>query len=161
MQAFGDTFGDTGRFQPLVDPVHAVITFYGLSGNRVPLGSTPGAGCNASLAADTELGIHEDNAVLGPFLHGACGAGGHTPGILAVEARHKYIGHAREIVDFFRADRNDLGQSGSDRQVVFRFAVRLATETSNAAFGILINIVLAHAFSSVYETVTFNERKIC
>ena len=66
-----------------------------------------------------------------------------------MEAGHKHIRHAREVVDFFRADRDDLRQSGSDGQIVFGFAVGLAAETSDAAFGILVNIVLAHAFSSV------------
>ena len=108
MQAFGNTLGDAGRIQALVDAVHAEIAFNRFAGRRVPLGRAPGAGRNTSLAADTEFVIHEDNAVLGSFLHGPRGAGRHTPGILAVEAGHKYIGHAREIVDFFRAYRDDL-----------------------------------------------------
>jgi hypothetical protein len=71
-----------------------------------------------------------------------------------MEAGHKYIGHAREIVDFFRAYRDDLGQPGSDGQIVFGFAMGLAAETSNAAFGVLVNIVLAHACSSKYLAFT-------
>jgi hypothetical protein len=65
-----------------------------------------------------------------------------------VEAGHKDISHAREIVDFFRAYRDDLRQSGSDGQIVFRFAVGLAAVTPDAAFGILVNVVFAHVFSS-------------
>jgi hypothetical protein len=65
-----------------------------------------------------------------------------------MEAGHKYIGHAREIVDFFRAHRDDLGQPGSDWQIVFCFAVGLAAETSDAAFGVLVYVVFAHVFSS-------------
>jgi len=148
MQAFGNTLGDTGRFQSLVDPVHTVITLDGLAGYRVPLGRTPGAGRNASLAADTKFIVHKDNAVLGPFLHGPRRAGSHTPGVLAVEAGHKYIGHAREIVDLFGTHRDDLGQPGSDGQIVFGFAMGLAAETSDTAFGVLVYVVFAHVFSS-------------
>jgi hypothetical protein len=65
-----------------------------------------------------------------------------------VKAGHKYIGHTREIVDFFRAHRDDLGQPGPDGQIVFGFAVGLAAETSDAAFGILVYVIIAHVFSS-------------
>jgi hypothetical protein len=150
MQAFGNTFGDTGRIQALIDPIHAVVAFNRFTGRRIPLGGSPGACRNASLAADAEFLIHEDNAVPGSFLHGACGAGRHTPGILAVEAGHEYISHARQIVDLLGAHRNNLRQSGADGQVIFGFAVGLAAETPDAAFGILVDIVLAHACSSKY-----------
>ena len=91
MKTFCDTFGYTGRFQTLVDPVHAVITLHGFAGLRIPLGGSPWAGRNTSLAANTKGGVYEDNAVLGPFLHGAGRAGGNTPGFLAVKTGHKYI----------------------------------------------------------------------
>jgi len=41
-----------------------------------------------------------------------------------------------------------LGQSRPDGQIVFGFAMGFAAETPNAAFGILVNVVLAHLFSS-------------
>ena len=108
MKTFCDTFGYTGRFQTLVDPVHAVITFHSFTGLRVPLGRSPWAGRNTGLAANAKVGVYEDNAVLGPFLHGARWAGGNAPGVLAVEAGHKNIGHPRKVDYFFRADGNDL-----------------------------------------------------
>jgi hypothetical protein len=74
-----------------------------------------------------------------------------------MEAGHKYIGHAREIVDLSRAHRDDLGQTGSDGQIVFRFAMGLTAETSDAAFGVLVNIVLAHTSSSKYITYMLSE----
>jgi hypothetical protein len=152
LKAFGNALGDAGGLQPLVDPVHAVITFYGLAGCRIPLGGTPGACCDACLAADTECVIHEDNPVLGPFLHGPGRTGRHTPGILAVKAGHKNIRHAREIVDFLWTDRDNLGQPGPDGQIVFGFTVGLAAEAPDATFGILVNVVFAHTSSSEFLT---------
>jgi len=109
VKTFGDALGYTGRFQTLIDAIHAKIAFDCLAGLRVPLRGSPRAGRNAGFAAHAQFVVHEYNAVLGPFLHGARGAGGDAPGVLAVEAGHKYIGHARKIVYFFRTDGNDLG----------------------------------------------------
>jgi len=155
VKAFGDTFGDTGRFQTLIDSIHAEIAFDCFAGIRIPLRGSPGAGRYAGFAADAQFIIDEYNAVLGPFLHGTRGAGGDAPWILTVETGHEDIGHSRQVVYFFRADGNDLGQPGANRQIVFGLAMRLAAVAPDAALGILINIVLAHAFSSRFETVTF------
>jgi hypothetical protein len=67
--------------------------------------------------------VHKNDTVLGPFLHRAGGAGGDTPGILAVKAGHKNIGHARQVVHFSGADGYYLGQSRPDRQTVLGFAM--------------------------------------
>jgi hypothetical protein len=148
VKAFGDTLGDTGRFQTLINPIHAEIAFDCFAGIRIPLRGSPGTGRYAGFAANAQFTIYEHNAVLGPFLHGTRGAGGHAPWILTVETGHKDIGHPRQVVYFFRADGNDLGQPGANRQIIFGFAVRLAAVAPDAALGILINIVLAHMFSS-------------
>jgi hypothetical protein len=109
VKAFGDTLGYTGRFQTLIDSIHAEIALDRFAGIRIPLGCSPGTGRNTGFAAYAQFVVHEYNAVLGPFLHGARGAGGYAPGVLTVEAGHKNIGHTRKIVYFFRADGNDLG----------------------------------------------------
>jgi hypothetical protein len=106
VKAFGYTFGNAGRFQILIDPIHAEIAFDGLAGLRVPLGGSPGAGRDAGFAAHTEFFVYEDNTVLRSFLHRAGRTGGDTPGILAVEAGHKHIGHARQVVYFSGTDGN-------------------------------------------------------
>jgi hypothetical protein len=109
VKALGDALGYTGRLQALVDPVHAVIAFDRFAGLRVPLGRTPGTGRNACFAAHAKFVIDENDAVLRPFLHRARGTGRDTPGILAVKAGHKYVGHARQVVYFSGANRNNLG----------------------------------------------------
>jgi len=123
VKTFGDALGDTGRFQTLVDAIHAKIAFDRLAGLRVPLGGSPGAGGNAGFAAHAKFFVYEDNAVLRSFLHRAGGTGCDTPGILAVEAGHKYIGHARQVVYLAGTDGNYLGQSRPDGQIVFCFAM--------------------------------------
>ena len=95
MKTFCDTLGYTGRFQALINSVHAVIALHGFTGLRVPLGSSPWAGRNTGFAADAKGGVYEDDAVLGPFLHRAGRTGGNTPRFLAVKTGHKYIRHAR------------------------------------------------------------------
>ena len=95
MKTFCDTFGYAGRFQALINSVHAVITLHGFSGLRIPLGSSPWAGRDAGFTADAKGLVDEDDAVLGPFLHRAGRTGGHTPGLMAVKTGHKYIRHAR------------------------------------------------------------------
>ena len=91
VETFGNTFGDTGRFQPLVDPVHAVITFDRFSGFRVPLGGAPRAGGYACFAADTQCLLNENDAVFTSLLHCTGGTGSNTPGILAMETRHENV----------------------------------------------------------------------
>jgi hypothetical protein len=148
VKTFGNALGYTGRFQALVDPIHAVITFDCFAGFRVPLGCAPGAGRDARLAAHTKLIINEDNAVFRPFLHRPGRTGGDAPGILAVKTRHKHIGHAWQIVDFSGADGDYLAQSRPDGQIIFCLAMGFAAETSDAALGILVDVVLAHLISS-------------
>jgi hypothetical protein len=123
VKAFSDTLGYTGRLQTLIDSIHAKIAFDRLAGLRVPLGGSPGTGRNAGFAAHTKFFVYKDNTVLRSFLHGTGRTGSHAPGILAVEAGHKHIGHARQVVYLSRADGNYLGQSRPDGQIVFGFAM--------------------------------------
>ena len=123
VKTFGDALCHTGRLQTLIDSIHAEIAFDRLAGLRVPLGCSPGAGCNTCFAAHAKFIVYKNDTVLRPFLHRAGRAGGDTPGILAVKAGHKHIGHAWQVVYFSGADGNYLGQSGSDGQVVFCFAM--------------------------------------
>jgi hypothetical protein len=148
VKAFGDALGYAGRFQSLINPVHAVVALDGFAGIRIPLGCAPRAGRNTRLAAHAKFIIDEDDTVRGPFLHRAGRTGGDTPGVLAVEAGHKYIGHARQVVDFSGTDGNYLAQSRPDGQIIFRFTVRFAAVASNAAFRILVDVILAHMVSS-------------
>jgi hypothetical protein len=123
VKAFGDTLGYTGRFQTLIDSIHAKIALDRLAGLRVPLGRAPGTGRNTGFAAHAKFFVYEDNTVGRPFLHRPCWAGCYTPGVLAVEAGHEYIGHAWQVVDFSGADGNYLGQPRSDGQIIFSFAM--------------------------------------
>ncbi len=74
-QTAGGAVGHAGRFQALVDPVHAVIAFFNLSGLLIPLGRAPWAGRYAGFASHAQLFFHKYNAVLAALLHGAGGAG--------------------------------------------------------------------------------------
>ena len=91
MKTFCDTLGYTGRFQALINPVHTVIALHSFAGLRVPLGGSPWAGRDTSLAANAKCVVYEYDTVLGPFLHGAGRTGGNTPRLLAVKTGHKYI----------------------------------------------------------------------
>jgi hypothetical protein len=83
-------------------------------------------------------------------LHGAGGTGCDAPGILAVEAGHEHIGHARQIVYLAGTDGYNLGQSRSDGQIVFCFAMGFTAEASDAALGILVDVIFTHSFSSTW-----------
>jgi hypothetical protein len=144
VKTFGNTLGDAGRFQTLVNAIHAKIAFDRLAGLRVPLGGPPGTGRNAGFAPHAKFFVYEDNAVRRSFLHGAGGTGCDTPGILAVEAGHKHIGHARQIVYLAGSDGNNLGQSRPDGQIVFRFAMCFTAVASDAALGVLVYVVFTH-----------------
>jgi hypothetical protein len=148
MQAFGDAFGDAGRLQTLVNAVHTIVAFNGFAGLRIPLGRPPGTGGNAGLTPHAQVGLDKYDAVLGPFLHGPRRAGRNAPRILAVKTRHEHPGRAGQIVYFFGADRDNLGQARPDRQIVFHFAMGLAAEASNASPAILIDVIFAHGYSS-------------
>jgi hypothetical protein len=65
-----------------------------------------------------------------------------------METRHEHPGHAGQIVHFFGADWDNLGQAGSDRQIVFYFAMGLAAVASNASPAILVDVIFAHEASS-------------
>ena len=103
-QTLGSAGGDTGGFQPLIDPILAVVAFDHFAELRLPLRRAPGTGGDACLAADTKLMLDKDNAVAGPLLHGACRTGGNAPGVLAMKAEHENEGSARQASNHFRTD---------------------------------------------------------
>lgn len=95
VEAVGRAYRNASGFEPGINAVHAVVTLYNFAGFRIPLGCSPRAGGDTCLAADAKVLIHEDNAVLGPLLHGTRWAGRYTPGIFTVETGHKDIGSPR------------------------------------------------------------------
>ena len=92
MKAFGDAFGDAGRFQTPVNALHTIVAFNGFTGLRIPMGRPPGTGGNACLAPHTQVRFDKYDAIFWPFLHGPRRACRHAPRILAVEARHEHPG---------------------------------------------------------------------
>ena len=56
----------------------------------------------------------------------------------------KNIGHAREIIYPFRANRDDLAKPGTHGQVVLCFAMGFTTETPDTALDIMVYIICAH-----------------
>ena len=90
-QTVGGADRNTGRFKPLVDTIHAIVALDDFSDFGVPLRGAPRAGRDTCLASDAQGMIHENDAVMGPFLHGAGWACGYTPGIFAVKAGHEDI----------------------------------------------------------------------
>jgi len=137
METFGDAFPHTGRLQPFIEAVFAVVALDDLSGIRIPLWGTPGAGGDTGLAPDTKGWVNKDDAVFYPFLHSARRAGRHTPGLLTVKTGHKDVGHTGQIVDHLGPHGNDLTQPGADRQVFVGLAVHFATKTPDAPFAVL------------------------
>jgi len=79
----GCTLGDTGGFQALVEPIHAVVALDHFVGCRIKLRYAPGAGTGAGHAADTCLNVEHDDAVLS-FTQGAGWADMCTVGIIAL-----------------------------------------------------------------------------
>ena len=108
MEALCDTLGYAGRFQALIHPIHAVITFHRLSGYWIPLGGTPGAGRNATLATYAEGFLYKDDTILSPLLNGTSRAGRNTPWFFTVKTGHENVCHPGKIVDPFWTNRDDL-----------------------------------------------------
>jgi hypothetical protein len=144
MKTVGCANGHTGRFQPLVHPVLAIITLDHFSGLGIPLGSSPGAGRNAGFASDTQGRIHRYDPVFRAFLHGTCGTGRDTPRIFAVKTGHKYIRRTGKPSDKFRADLDDLTNPGAQWKRLIAFACNFTGMASNALFGILKKKVFTH-----------------
>ncbi len=148
MQTLGGAGGHAGRPEPVVHAVHAVVAFDHFAHFLVPLGCAPGAGGDAGFAADAEVVVHEDDAVLGPFLHGAGGAGGHAPGIFAVKAGHEHVGGFGDVVDPFGAHGNDLAEAGAFGQPLVDLARHFAGMATDAFFGVLEKKKGTHALLS-------------
>lgn len=133
-----------GGFEAGVNPIHAVVTLDHLSGFGIPLGSTPGAGGHAALAAHAQRGVHEDDAVLWPLLHGSGGAGNDTPWILTVKAWHEHIGCAGSALHEFGAYGYDVRGLRICSKVLVGLAGHLAAVASDAFLFVLIKIINAH-----------------
>jgi len=137
IQAVGRADRYAGRFQALIDPIHAIVAFDGSAGFRIPLRCAPGAGRDAGLAPHAQVRIHKNDAVFGSFLHGPGGTGRHAPGILAVKAGHKNIGSPGQTAYKFGTDRNNLADAGTDRQILVALALNRTGVTADTLFGIL------------------------
>jgi len=144
LQAAGGASGDAGRFQPLVDAVHAVIAFFNLSGLLIPLGSAPGAGRDTGFASHTKVLIDENNPVLTPPLHGAGGAGRHAPWIFTVKTGHKNKRYLGDLGNGLGAHLDNLAGPGPGRQIFICLALDLTGPAPDTFFGILEQIILAH-----------------
>jgi hypothetical protein len=144
VKTLGYALGYTSGFQSLIYSIHAIVTFDRLSCFRIPLRRAPGAGRDTALAANTEGAIYKDNTVFCPFLHGTGWTGLHTPWVSAMKARHKNIGHTRQVIYQFWPYRYDLAKPGALRQIVFCLAMGFTAKAPDTAFDILINIVFAH-----------------
>ncbi len=156
LQAVGDALGDAGGLQPLVDPVHAIIALHHPAGLRVPLGGAPGAGGDAALAAHAQGLVHVNDAVPGALAHGAGGAGGHAPGLFAVEAGHEHEGLTGDIPHHLGAHRDDLAEAGPDAQPFVGFAVHLAAQAADALALVLQDVINAHQSSSYWPDVMYS-----
>jgi hypothetical protein len=137
VQALGCAGGHTGRFEPLVQSIHTKIALDHLADLWIPLGRAPGAGRNAGFAAHTQAVIHGDDAVLATLLHGAGGAGSHTPWIFAMKTRHKDKGRPWQASDQLGADFDDLAQARPYGQVFIGFALDFTGTATDAFPGIL------------------------
>jgi hypothetical protein len=145
-QAMGGTGRHAGGLMPVIDPVHAVVAFDHFANFTVPLGRAPGTRRNACFAADTQLAVDKDDAVLPAFLHGAGGAGGDAPGIFAVVARHENVSRPGQAAHFLWTHLDDLTQPGACGKVFVGFALNFARAATNAFTGILKQVVLTHVF---------------
>ncbi len=143
----GGTFGDTGRFKALVDPVHAEVAFADLAGIDVPLGNTPGAGGHAGLAPHTKRFLNKDNAVFIASLHGPGGTGIDTPGLFTVKTGHIDKIKHRKIVLHLRTDLDHLAVKGALAGIVLGFAVDFTGPAADALFNILGDEIFAHCFN--------------
>ena len=126
LQAVSSANRDTGRPEPGIDAIHAVITFDHFADFRIPLRRPPGTGGNTSFAPHTQIVIHKDDAVFFPALHGAGGAGGNTPGVLTVKTGHKDKRRPGPTVEKFRAHLNDLAGPCRGRQGFIGFTLDFA-----------------------------------
>jgi hypothetical protein len=88
-QATGHAFGDTGWFEPDINPVHAVIAFDDLARLWIPLGCAPGAGDNASLAAHAGAGLNKNDAIAQAPLHRPRGASFEAPSVFTMKTGHE------------------------------------------------------------------------
>jgi hypothetical protein len=90
--------------------------------------------------------IHENDAVLGPFLHGPSGARRHAPGPVAVVAGHK------DEIDFwnashpFGADGFNPAQPRTYGQPLILLAMNFTGQTANAFCAIMEEIKFTHGF---------------
>ena len=140
----GGAGGNAGRFQPLIEPILAVITFDYFAEFRVPLRCAPRAGGDAGFAADTEIVVDKNYAVAGPLLHGTGGAGRDAPRVFTMKAEHKDKSGARQAADQFWANLDDLAQTGAGGQAFIGLALDLAGMATDAFAGILGEMVPAH-----------------
>ncbi len=146
VQAMGGAGCYTGRIQAGINALHTVIAFDHFTRFSVPLGRTPGTGRDAGFASHAQVVIHENDAVLTTLLHGAGGAGSHTPGIFAVVAGYEDIRCSWEVSDVPGAHFNHLTQPGAGRQVFVDFALYFAGTAADALACILEQVVLTHGF---------------
>ncbi len=155
--------GNTGGLQAIIQPVLAHVALYYSPRGLIPLGGPPRTCRDTGLATDAFVGFDKHNAVFGPLLHGARGAGGNAPGLFTMKAGHEYEIDPRDAVFHSRPYTDDLAQARTDGYVVCGLAMDFAGLAPDAPILILINVVAAHkaqsfAFSSLEAFRTFTKQ---
>jgi hypothetical protein len=145
LQAPGGAGGDAGRFQTLIKPVFAIITFFHFSGVGVPLGGPPRAGGDTGFTPHTQVFFHKHDPVRGALLHGPCGTRGYAPGIFTVKAGHEDKRHLGQVIDKFGSHLDDLAGLGALGQIFIGFALNFTRVTPNTFFIVLKQVILAHS----------------
>jgi hypothetical protein len=137
LKALGGARSYTGRFETLIQPVHAKVAFDHLADLGIPLGRSPWAGRDTGFASHTQVVVHGHDTVFAALLHGPGGTGRHAPGIFAMETGHEDKRRSWQAADEFRANFDDLAQARPNGQILVGFALDLTSAAADAFAGIL------------------------
>jgi len=91
VHSFGGALGGTRGPQAAINTLDAEIALNGFSGSGVDLRNCPWASIDAHPTAEQALVLVDQDNAIAPLVNGSHGAGGHTPRLTAVVAKHGQV----------------------------------------------------------------------
>lgn len=140
----GRALGNTCRFEPRIQAIHAEVAFHRLAVVRIFHRNIPGAGCLTGHTANTFFLVNEDYAII-TLNHCICWTDRNTERLLAVAAGGKDDFRFGNPADFLERGAGDIAEKGTHGQLLVDLAMHLAAVAGNTSAGIEMNHIFFHS----------------
>ena len=140
----GGALGNTCRFEPRIQAIHAEVAFHRLVVVRIFHRNIPGAGCLTGHTANAFFLVNEDDAVI-TLNHCLCRTDRNTEWLFAMAAGGKNDFRFGNAAYFLERGAGNIAEKGAHGQLLVGLAMDLAAVAGNTSAGVEMNHIFFHS----------------